>query len=418
MKSKIISQRVGGSVCMLLSDIEKDPWKALDYLERQVNDGSKSGFTQKHNTSIQTNPFSSEGFNILKLIPREKCIEQIGLLNDDSGLFADDNSIFIHPDWLLPQNRDSILKIGSVEKGVWVVPTSSSRTVHVDKSNIYIKLHYPGVIGRLNRVLGFRQLIAGIEISDIFDRAQQNKEMPDYFDYMSESYGKLLREGENEIGYIVRKMPSSIQKYYLIPGFSLFSADHSSPEDAQLLIQILEKNNNPEKYFIEDICFRLIDVFFWCVVKEGLIPEMHSQNIVFAFDRKWRLKKIILRDFESIDKDISIRRRLGKSSDFREYPFKCISNNDFDYLKRHSFMYDHKFGEYLLDPLVECAAKLFKCPVRNLQEKLRTYVKETYRSAIDDFFPNDGYWYKYPNIEIDRSTKRRPFMAIKNPVYR
>ena len=67
---------------------------------------------------------------------------------------------------------------------------------------------------------------------------------------------------------------------------------------------------------------------------------------------------------------------------------------------------------------MECAAKLFKCPVRNLQEKLRTYVKETYRSAIDDFFPNDGYWYKYPNIEIDRSTKRRPFMAIKNPVYR
>ena len=51
---------------MRLYEIEKNPTLAFNYLERQVNDGSKSGFTNIHTTSLQTNPFYSDGYYIMK----------------------------------------------------------------------------------------------------------------------------------------------------------------------------------------------------------------------------------------------------------------------------------------------------------------------------------------------------------------
>lgn len=403
---------------MLLCEIEKNSILALDYLERQVNDGSKSGFTDRHNTSIQTNPFYCDGYHIMKLVSKRKNIECFGTPNCDNNLLGSDESIFIHPDWLLPQNIGIISEVGTVEEGVWVIPTSSSRTVHVDGSDVYIKLYYPGVIGRLNRILGFKQLISGIEITSIFKEARYNNKLPYYFDYMPESYGRLLRDGQNEIGYIIRKLPKTLKEYYLIPGFSLFSHDRNVPDAPQLLTQILERSYSPKQFFIEEICFKLIDMFFWCSFEEGLIPEMHSQNVVFAFNKKWEVEKLVLRDFESIDKDISIRRKLGKHINFEEYPYKCISSDDKNYLKRHSLMYDHKLGEYLLDPLVECAASFLHMNAQDMCKILKNYVREVYGDTINDFFPPDDCWYKYPDIEIDRSTNERPFISMGSAIYR
>ena len=403
---------------MLLYEIEKNPTIAFDYLERQVNNGSKSGFTDIHNTSTQTNPFYSDGYHIIELISKGKNIECFGTLNSDNSLFDNDESIFIHPDWLLPQNIETIFETGIIKESLWVIPTSSSRTVHVDGSDIYIKLHYPGVIGRLNRILGFQQLISGIEITSIFDEAYNNNQLPDYFAYMPESYGKLLRDGQNEIGYIVRELPKTLKDYYLVPGFSLFSYDRNVLDAPKLLTQILVRSDSPRDFFLEEICFKLVDIFFWCALEEGLIPEMHSQNIVFAFNKEWGVEKIILRDFESIDKDVSIRRSLGKHINFEEYPYKCISNDDKNYLKRHSFMYDHKLGEYLLDPLVECAANALKISVKDIRKNLRDYVQGKYSDIINNFFPADGCWYKYPDQEIDRSTGERPFISMGHAIYR
>lgn len=403
---------------MLLYEIEKNPTLALDYLERQVNNGSKSGFTDIHSTSTQTNPFYSDRYRIMRLVSKRRNIECFGTPNCDNILLDNDESIFIHPDWFLPQNIGRISEAGIVEDSLWVIPTSSSRTVHVDGSDVYIKLHYPGVLGRLNRILGFQQLISGIEITSIFDEAHNNNKLPAYFDYMPESYGRLFRDGKNEIGFIIRELPITIKNYYLIPGFSLFSYDRNIPDSPQLLTQILERNNSPREFFLEEICFKLIDIFFWCSFEEGLIPEMHSQNVVFAFNKKWEVEKIVLRDFESIDKDVSIRRRLGKHTNFEEYPYKCISSDEKDYLKRHSLMYDHKLGEYLLDPLIECAAGVLHISIYDIRKNLRNYVKEKYGDTIKKFFPPDGCWYKYPNIEIDRSTDERPFMSMGIAIYR
>jgi len=408
---------VGGDD-MWLYEIEKNATLAFDYLERQVNNGSKSGFTSIHNTSMRTNPLYSDGFNILKLFPMRTKVECFGTFDCGDGLISDDNSIFIHPDWQLPQNIKELSELGAVEKSMWVIPTSSSRTVRFDGSDIYVKLHYPGIIGRLNRVLGFQQLVSGIEITAIFEEARINNNLPAYFDFMPESYGRLLRVGQKEIGFIIREIPKRIKDCYLIPGFSLFSNDRNEPDNPQILAQILEHKKYPKEFFFKEICCKLIDVFFWCVLEEGLIPEMHAQNVVFAFNKKWELEKVVLRDFESIDKDITIRHALGKNTTFEEYPYKCISSDNKDYLKRHSFMYDHKLCEYLLDPLVDSAVVALHINAAEIHTQLRNYVRKKYGDIISTFFPINGCWYKYPNIEINRTTNDRPFMSMGPAVYR
>lgn len=399
---------------MLLSDIERNPSSSFDYLERLVNNGSKSGFTDIHNTSKGTNPFYSDGYRILKLITDK--VEAIGELDTHAYQLDIEGGIYIHPDWMLIPNNDIITDLSCVIKSEQVVPTSSSRTVRVANQDVFIKLHYPGLIGRLKRNLGFEQLISGIELTSIFNNSRNNQ--PEFFDYMPEPYGRIMRSGNNQVGYILRTIPPHLKKYYLIPGFSMFSADRQHPEHPTILEQVLEKRDNPLEYFIYEICLKLTDVFFWCTLEEGLIPEMHSQNIVFAFDTKWRLKKIVLRDFESIDKDITIRTRNDKDTNFQEYPYKCIAQEDDCYLKRHSFMYDHKLGEYLIDPLVEAFCKFTKFDMCEVQAIIREKVQSKYSGRLAGFFPPDGCWYKYPDIEIDRSTNKRPFISMGVALYR
>lgn len=403
---------------MQLKDIEEHPLSSLDYLERIVNNGSKSGFTNIHNTSLKTNPFYSRAFPVKKLIVEEEFIKCYGKLEQHYSFLNAQDFIFIHPDWELVSHAKDILSLGRVEDSVTVIPTSSSRTVRIQESYSYLKLHYPGMIGRLNRELGYMQLISGVNLNEILVQAKQNNLLPELFDFMPESYGRLLVKDNNQIGFILREIPRSIKDDFIIPAFSLFSLDRECPRDEVLLHQILDEQIDAYEFFLNSICFPLIDIFFACVFNEGLIPEMHSQNILFAFGADWNIKKIILRDFESIDKDISIRQGMGKQSDFPEFPYKCIARSDEDYLKRHSFMFDHKLCEYLVEPLVECAAAYLEIDVSVLQKAIKDYVDSKYCNQLYEFFPEDGCWYKYPNEEIDRTSNARPFKSMGVAIYR
>ena len=130
------------------------------------------------------------------------------------------------------------------------------------------------------------------------------------------------------------------------------------------------------------------------------------------------MKRIILRDFESVDKDLSIRHALGKSVDFPEFPYKCISNSDENYLKRHSLMFDHKLCEYLIEPLIECAATCLGTNINVMQAAVKDYLHSRYGVQLLDFFPLDNCWYKYPDQEIDRTTNSRPFRSMGTAIYR
>lgn len=391
---------------------------SLDYMERIVNDGSKSGFTNINTTSKTTNPFYSNGFYVLKYTSDSNCFESYGNLEKYDFQEKNNNCIYLHPDWSEKPEFSNIFSFGEVEKSYWVVPTSSARTVHIYNSNTYLKLYYPGIIGRLNRELKFPQLISGIEITKIFESAKKNHNLLPVFAFMPEPYGRILKKDKNEIGFLIREFPIDICDMYLIPGFSMFSKDQLSPEDTSIIFQLLYSQDNPIDYLLTQFCYPLIDIFFMCVLNEGLIPEMHSQNILFAFDKNWDVKRIILRDFESIDKDISIREELGKCIDFLEFPYKCISSSDSNYRKRYSFMYDHKLCEYLLDPLIQSATIYLNINSDIIKKKIKDYTHSNYSNILSKLFPEDGCWYKYPDSLIDRTTKERPYMSMGESIYR
>lgn len=399
---------------MRLQDIFKNPSSALNYLERIVNDGSKSGFTNIHTTSKETNPLYSESYRVKKIYYDNKKIRSYGNLPSFCKSKFDDENIYIHPDWLL---RDD-LNFKYVEDAEVVIPTSSSRTVKILNSNYYLKLCYPGKLGRLYRNLEYPHLMSSIELTNLLEKMKKKQNAPIKFEFMPEIGGKILYDENKELGYIVRSIPDNIVDSIVIPGFSLFSKDKFSLEDEALIVQILYLKDNKKEFFLENFCYPLIDIFFYCALNEGIILEMHSQNVLFSFDQNWDVYKIVLRDLESADKDLTIRESLKKTNKFLSYPYKCISVNDRDYYLRHSFMYDHKLCEYLIDPLIECISNKFNLNKTSIKKNIKEYVNLNYNREISRFFPEDGLWYKYPNIEIDRSTKRRPFISFENPQYR
>lgn len=401
---------------MQLVQIQNNPFESFDYMERLVNDGSPSGFTQIHNTSKQTNPIFSKEFCVKKLYPNRgqiiKCGEFRGVREEDS----DESFIYIHPDWEL-YLRDEIYSIGDVIDGITVIPTSSSRTVRIKGTHRFLKLHYPGMLGRIQRDLGVLHLSYAVEITKVLNKAKSNNCLPETFDYMPEYYGRVLKDNNREIGFVCRELPLYEGTKYYIPAFSLFSTDFGKPSDGKLLIQLMSKHDDDAlSFFLNDICYPLLDVFFYCTFNLGLIPEMHSQNIVYVFDEAWNTKKVLLRDFESIDVDYSIRNGLGFKDTLLCPTNKAIHDKDENYLKRHSFMFDHKLCEYLIEPLVKCAMDVIKD--KDIVCQIKEYCVDKYGGKYRFFFPEDGCWYKYPNKEIDRSSSFRPYISMGIAKYR
>lgn len=397
---------------MILKEIVSNPLESMDYLERQVNDGSPSGFSERNNTSPSTNPFLTESFYLIGLANADKIINYGNL----PARFREDNFLYAHPDWAT-KNSD---KIDVVNTNVLVSPTSSSRTVRLKMYPYYLKLSYPGVIGRMQRDLTETHINSVIQISNIFKSLCTAKGMPDTFAFLPEEGGRLYTKGSFKTGFIVRnsnplgKRVNEIK--YIVPAFSLFSSDRQSKFDVPLIVQILADKTDCSTLLLESLMFPLIDIYFTCSLTEGLNPEMHAQNLLIGFNENNDIVSLILRDLESVDKDITIRHGLDKDDFINDY--KCIKEEDYNYKIKHSFMFDHKLGEYFFGALINCLVKYKLVDAANIINKLRAYVHSNYSHIIKGYFPADGIWYKFENTEIDRSTPMRPYLQMQNSILR
>lgn len=397
---------------MKLEEIIKDPIYALNYMERLVNNGSPSGFTEVNSTSEKTNPFKSEGF-YLKMI-RNGSLTIYGELPKE---LRGQEGLMVHPDW---ENYIEDKKIVR-DTTLYVIPTSSFRTVKVLGKDYYIKLSYPGVIGRMRRDLEEKHILSCIQMTQILNSLVLDEKANKLFSFLPESVGGVTSLGNgSSTGYVVRgsipigKNTDNIA--YTIPGFSLFGKDRKNPFDMEILNQILLYKKAGNEYLLSNIIQPLIDIYFDCLLKEGISPEMHSQNILFGFDKDWNVASIILRDLESIDKDITIRSALGKSSFINSY--KTIKESDYNYRIKHSFMFDHKLGEYLVEELIVCASKVKIVDESKLRKSIKKYTRRKYGEHFAKLFPSDGKWYKFENIEINHDLPFRPYLALDNSILR
>jgi hypothetical protein len=407
---------------MLLNNIEKSPDNALNICERRVNNGSPSNFTEQFLPRRMGNPFTCSSFHISTLESEASKILTYGELPKFCIDYSNYNSIFVHPDL-----SEFYPELHITQTGLEVIPTSSSRTVKVVSQPFYLKLCYPDRIGRVTRELDERHIYSSLEVTERFDKIVNNPSSSVMFAFMPERGGMLFIDDETKIGMVIRqqipfgKSVAVAELHYMIPGFSLFSIDRDNPEDSTLLLQLLDRNaNNKENYLLSQFCYPLIDVFFDCVMLEGIIPEMHAQNVLFGFDDKWNLKNIILRDMESHDKDITLMKLLNKPIKLDSYPFKCIEIEQYNYAIKHSFMFDHKLGEYFIAEIIKVTANGCENIYKRLSSAVKQYVLEKYSHFINDvnFFPADGKWYKFQNAIIDRTQGSRPYDILDNPLFR
>lgn len=407
---------------MLLERIRDDPGGSLNACERRVNDGSRSSFTEQFLPRIG-NPFTCENFFVSRFDCDPKNVTIFGELPQFCVETCGNESIYVHPD--LEDNYPH-LHIKQINQEV--IPTSSSRTVKLTLRPYYLKLCYPDRIGRVTRELDERHIYSSLEVTERFDRIAKNPDASNIFAFMPERGGMLYTGDDGtKIGLVVRhqtpvgKNANTVR--YMIPGFSLFSTDRDCPEDELLLLQLLDENSHISSdmdYLLKQFCYPLIDVFFDCVMLEGIVPEMHSQNVLFGFDDDWNVKSIIIRDLESHDKDITLMHRLGKTEKLDSCPFKCIDVSQPNYAIKHSFMFDHKLGEYLIAELITVASKGNKQLSEQLCSTVKQYVLQKYGAFIKDvdFFPIDGKWYKFENVVVDRTLPDRPYDIKDNPLFR
>jgi IucA / IucC family len=416
---------------MLLHDILTDPITTRPYVERYLNDGSPSGFSTEYTTSPETSPFGlTPWFHpYICIAPIDFC-RTFGEIPSWAGApFSQlNNWVIVHPDMSTNKVfRNKYLKIYK-DEDLRVVPTASGRTVQIinKEDRDYIKLHYAGILGRVRRDLPYKKSIAGPELSKIIVQAIDKKLIDSRISLLRESGARVLeivlRGKRVEWGMVWRENSHYCNELdatkYVFPAFSLFSLDRLAIADHPILKQIVDyRSANPEEFVIDTLISPMIKCYFDLVLRLGLQPEWNAQNLLIGFDKNLSPSKFILRDIESIDKDLTMMDSLKIEHDFESYPFKCIYRSQYNYTIKHSFMYDYKFGEYILDPLLLFLNKYFGSDLDKSRHKVKEIAKEYIDELPADFFPK-GKWFVFDRVLVDQSISKRPYLELLNPKFR
>ena len=396
------------------------PRDALNYMERYINDGSPSGFTWEYSTSKSTSPMSAnKRYKLLWCHTQNRFIKTYGsyphFLNCGSG------TILIHPD-MAKDKRLSSLDIG--ESNINVMPTSSARTVQLCDFPGYLKLNYWGTIGRVNRALTTKHIASSMEITQLLKETFTKQQ--DSFHYLSllpECSAQAFVSDNLDFGNVYREEKptggGAEKVKYLVPFFSLFSNDKNNPNDKAIVLQLADVLGiDLHELVVQQIIYPIIKYYFLLITQLGLQPEWHSQNILLGLDEDLKIASFVMRDIESIDVDSTIRKQLGLKHILSCYPYKHIYFEQYNYQIKHSFMFDFKLGEYLIEPLVDLVSSVCSIDKSNLYFEIKDYSQKYIKLLPDDFFPQDNCWYAVKPILIDRTKAERPYTNMGMPKFR
>ena len=405
---------------MLINNLLKKPNESLIYCERYVNDGSPSEFSEKNNTSFETNPFESNpSFNIPSLIDNETNFEHYGNKN---LIPAEYLKFYIHPDMVNHEQIKNYKKdFSNLQKAF---PTSSSRTLLLDlKQPIYAKLHFDGLIGRINRRLIFKKAIAGVEVSREIKAAMDSDIIESKFlgileEPISIIHKNPLLNNDCSWGIVFRNYKptfnSKVNCAFQLPYFSLFSSDRKR-NDSKILLQLIKLwGNSAYDIIAENILVPIIDIYFELIVKLGFQNEMNAQNILLSFDESFIPNGIILRDFMGFEKDIEIRIINDLNTNFDSAPYKVISSKDENYQIRHSFAFDFKVCQYVIKPIIDEVELINPNIKTKMLDRLKSKTLSWLTRLPHDYFPEGG-WYSHDKVLLDN---KREYILNNNPFLR
>lgn len=410
-------------IIMLLDQIEFIKGGYLNHLERYVNDGSISGFTQKYTTSAYTNPFvGDKNFNLYTCSVKKDWVISIGEIpNFLKTTCTSSDFIFIHPDMV---NDLSCSKVKIDKSDYKAVPTSSSRTVHLKgKNSLFIKLHYNGIIGRINRDLTHRHALASVELTQMIKEVLDNNIDFKNVCILPESGAKIIYNevSDYDFGMVIRDAKpyghNSSNVKYMIPAFSLFSKDRKNLVDPTIISQLINRNDDdPKQYLLDNILIPLVKIYFNFIRTHGLQLELHSQNFFIGLDEDFHIVAFIMKDMESIDIDETYRKELGLKSKLKCYPYKHIEHTQYNYKIKHSFMFDYKLCEYTLLSIIQSVCKDYGLESDEFIDAVKSVVNKEIKLLPNSFYPKD--WYVFENVLIDRSTSARHYVNKGKPIFR
>lgn len=405
---------------MLLDEI-KNGTQAFLHMERYVNSGSPSGFTEIYTTSSATSPIGQAEEFWLSAITVPSSVKSVDFGNRPE--FIRDWQMLIHPDMA----ADNLFRICTsiTREAVRVSPTSSARTVlMLEHGGWFVKLCYKGLIGRVERHLGTQHALSAIEVTEGICRAMDAGRLKSGTYLLKEPFARVLylphENGFYEWGMVLREpkpYPNNPNIKYIVPGFSLFSKDKLYPSHPILLLQLFERQNKPiDQFLLEDILLPLFNTYFDLLEACGLQIEAHAQNTLLALDADFKVVGVVIRDAESVDKDISLMSHYSIQNTYTPTGYKSLERAQPTYFIMHSFMFDFKLGEYLITPIIEGAEMIRGFDRKHVVEAIKQHNRKRIE-RLPPFFPQDGLWYSYANIVHNRNLPR-PYIANENPRYR
>lgn len=406
------------------------PWMVQsddDYLhlERYVNDGSPSGFTEVHKTSLSADPFTGDAsFPLLQFDDSNCDVVRLGA----PCIYFDATVNFVHPD-SIDSSTLARANRSMTQSSLIVSPVAGGRTMLVRNSEKhlgYIKLTYDvSRIGRVDRQLSLQHCLSSIEMSETLTAALDSGALGNRCALLREPSARVTMLSTDcdtyEWGTIFRERapyPYISEKCAIVPGFSLFGRDRKDSNHENLVCQFIKLGGYDPRAYLIDLLLSIIDSYWKIVISTGLHIECHGQNCLFEVTSDLKIRRFVVKDMDSVDKDLPLQKFLGVRSDWKSYPYMCMDENIYYYSIRSSYMYDFKLGEYLLDPIIMSVCSEFELDSRVIEADLRDHVRACYVTKLPPwYFPADGCWYDCDNTERLPGT-RREYFAHSNPRFR
>jgi hypothetical protein len=394
------------------------------YLERYVNNGSPSGFSETKTTSEVTSPYHGDDqFPLLEFTDEDLETIKLGVAQP---LFERGVN-YAHPD-----SANSSLLSGASRRVVQTrfraSPTAGGRTmlIRTPPYDGYIKLTYDiSRIGRVDRQLTLKLCQSSLEVTQSLKKCVDEKKLLPSFSLLLESSSKVTRlptaNGIYEWGVIYRESkpyPYQNTRVQLVPGFALFGKDRGSENDEFLINQFIRLSNSDPQAYLRQLLMTIVDCYWGVVVNCAFHPETHAQNCLFEVSEDYQITRLVMIDMQSVDKDIPLARYLGLNEKWDSYPEACFDRQIYFYNIRSSFIYDFKLGEYLLTPIVNAVVTRYNVDTVALEKEVREHVQARYICKLpSDYFPADGCWYDCDKTER-KPGQRRQYYPHKNPKYR
>ena len=384
---------------MLLSEILRDPHRALIHMQRYVNNGSKSGyhsvFPEPYDPFCHAANYPLPYLNIAFDHPDLSLARSQPMSPIDRAVLEDHEiRFYLHPLMWTPYGEQLLSR--SVDKTIHysaVCPTSSVRTVRtLSVPEALVKLHYEGVVGRIRRNIErtVTEYVSAVstDVHSILSVCESNPP----FAFLDEPIAAYCRLADNSGIGIYYRAPLPIPPFQgtsiLIPGHALWSRDLSDCTQPAILTQLInELGGKPLDVLMRVIIKPYLEAYLTLATRCGLAPEAHGQNTYVEFSANLCSTRIVFQGFDSFLYDAEVRRLRGLSVRAECSYHKYLKESDSRRFEERSWYFDEKLLDYVVGSIAKRFADDFGYPNDRVENCIADVCDEFLSSVQFPYLP-------------------------------